>query len=393
MGNLRIKSKWFFLMLAGIAIQFAGCGGSDYESTDEFLESLSTDSAPGEADVGTLPPVDEDINRIAKIRIGVEEYDMGVIAHDQLAHGSFLVHNDGDMPLKITRIDTTCACTQGHVPPERSVIQPGASTEVDVVVDPRRIPGFHSRKVLTITSTDIERPHIEVPVTAQVDPEYEIDGDEFDLGDVPKGERVEKRIRFRTLIDTPIETIRYEALVPAELKTLGGDTETRVEEVPESEWKTPGRKEVDLVFALLPTTMEGTFARYGNLITSIRGGINRYSIEFSGTVVAPYDLEPPFPAPAQLVERDGQKKLEARITVSAATPITVGTITPRSEYVTATVEPGASPNEAVVVLDFNGKLTPGQESYQGADVELTVDGKTYSELFGMKIPPMNPAQR
>ena len=384
-----------YAILVGATLMVAtlpGCGSRDYQSTDDFLDSLPEDGNSGVSGMGTLPPIDRPIDQAGKIRIDVEEYDMGTIAHDQLAHGEIVVHNDGDMPLKITRIDTTCACTQGHVTPENAVVPPKGKSVIDVVVDPRRVPGFYSRKVLTITTTDISQPNIEVPVIAHVDPEYEIGSDEVDLGDIPKGEGLEHRIRFRQLIDKPIEHVKFIVVLPDAMKSLDPYIEAAVEPVPESEWRKPGRKELDLVFRVLPHMPVGEFFHYCELATDIRGGFNQYRIQFSGTVVAPYQVDPKFPAKSAIVNKNETRQLRAQATISAATPVTIGAITPRSDFIEATALPGDSANAVIIDMGYLGKLNPGKDVYEAVDVEVTVGGKTYSEMVGMHVPPMAPPQ-
>ena len=234
-----------------VAIGFAGCGNSEYESADDFLNSIDTEADNGVPLEASMPPVgtESEQGELAKIRVETDELDMGLIAYNELAHKKLMVYNDGGMPLKITRVDTTCACTKGEVKPENSVIQPGQSSWIDVVVDPRRIPGFHSRKVLTITSTDPSQMTVEVGVSAAVDPEFDIGSDEIDLGDVEKGVPFEKRIRFRQLIEDTVNVVGLEAFVPGLLRLADPGFTTEVVPVPESEWKVEGRHEFDLVLS------------------------------------------------------------------------------------------------------------------------------------------------
>ncbi len=375
-----------FLVTLGALMVLPGCGNSGYESDKDFLDSLPIEGTANEDVIGTLPPIDVPMGQIAKIRVETTELDMGIIANDEQTHRKFMVYNDGGMPLKLTRVDTTCACTQGQISPESSLIQGGEAGWIDVVLDPRRIPGFHSEKVLTITSTDPETPNVEVTVTAQVDPEYDIGSDEIDLGDIPKGEAFEKRIRFRQLIDRPVNVTDLQPLVPGIVESGDSGFTTAVEEIPEAEWQTPGHREYDLIFMFEPSMPAGPFVRYARLFTDIER-TNRHRLTFTGTVIAPYTAFPAYPDRAEFMKPAGKKAYETHFVFTAGTPITVANIVPRIEALKAEAVPGQKPNEVVVNVTFEGEPETGVVFDETLDIELIVDGKSYTEKVGAYINP------
>lgn len=371
------------LLLSALPGLMLGCDSS-YQSTDDFLSELPTDIPADSEIVGSLPPMGESVENTSRIRVETEELDLGVIPHDELTHHRLKVFNDGGMPLTITRVDTTCACTQGSVTPENAKIQPGAEAWIDIVVDPRRIPGFHSRKVLTITSTDIENQSLQVGVSANVDPEFEIGPQEIAIGDIPKGEPFEKRIRFRQIVEKKVEILALDPVEPPGQSGGTVDLSTEIVPIPDSEWKEPGRPEYDLVFRLLPNMPAGPFTRYVHLDTDIRNGLNRIRLTFTGTVIAPFAVAPP--SPLTLSPHDDGTYHE-RITISGATPLTIESMTPRDPALSATLSADSTPTEALVDIVYSSVAPVGNVTNTLLTLEIVVDGKTYTEEIGIVIRP------
>src|SRR5690606_23426682 len=110
----------------------------------EFLTSVQQSGKTGVEADGTMPPMGESMDQIAQIRLETKDLDLGLVANDKIHHAKLKVFNDGKMPLKITKIDTTCACTMGSIPPERALIPGGGESWIDVTLDPNRVPGFYS---------------------------------------------------------------------------------------------------------------------------------------------------------------------------------------------------------------------------------------------------------
>jgi hypothetical protein len=381
----------FYCIVLALAVLpgLAGCGdgSSKNQSTDEFLESLDLDGKPGEILESSLPPIGESMDNAGKIRLETEEFDMGVIRNDELAHAKIKVYNDGGLPLKITDISTTCACTMGTVTPENAVVPGGAESWIDVVVDPRRITGFHSKKKLTIVSTDPKNRFVHVDVVANVDPEYDIGPDEIDLGQLPKGENFEKRIRFRQAGAETVNIEELTPLLPGVLKSGDPGFTVAIEDVPDTDWQESGRHEYDLVFNFTPTMPAGPFTRYAKLTTDIKR-IKNHRLTFTGTIAAPYAALPLYPERAELQRGGGEGPYTARITITAAEAMTVGAITPEDDTLQAVFTSGGLPNIAHIDVSYAGEAPAvGRFFDKYLDAELTIGGKTYTERIGVYINP------
>src|SRR5512143_3050601 len=70
----------------------------------------------------------------------IQDYhNFGQVAEGPYISHSFWVKSVGDKPLVITDIDPGCSCTQ--VPLRDSVLNPGESTAVEIILRTRRLTG------------------------------------------------------------------------------------------------------------------------------------------------------------------------------------------------------------------------------------------------------------
>jgi len=80
---------------------------------------------------------------------------------EKVAH-TFKISNDGDAPLVISNVLTTCGCTASNWP--REPILPGDSSQIDVTFDSTGKVG-HQNKVITIMSNASNNPaHVKIVV-------------------------------------------------------------------------------------------------------------------------------------------------------------------------------------------------------------------------------------
>ena len=95
-------------------------------------------------------------------------FDFGRIGPQDVVSRTFLVRNNGDAPLTISRAYTTCACTTATI--SASVIPPGQAATVELVFD----AGFHDsagqtvRRGVILENNDPEQPQAEIWVQATV---------------------------------------------------------------------------------------------------------------------------------------------------------------------------------------------------------------------------------
>lgn len=373
--------------LAGLCVAAAlflgGCGGEQHQSEEEFLRSLQA-SDDGESAEGSLPPAGESMEKAPRIRVETTEMDVGMIANDKLHRTKLKVSNDGQMPLKLVRVDTTCACTQGFIRPDGNELKAGGETWIDVVLDPYRIPGFHSRQVLTIISNAPNQPAVQVDVTAGVDPEYALEAEEIDLGEIEKGAVVEKRLRFRQLQEEPVTLQKVEPLTRGRANPKIPGVSGEIVEIPEEEWDAPGKREYDIVLTIGPQLPAGPFERSIYLFVDLER-FQHHRIQIQGTVMAPYDVSPQYPARAMLKTGKDFDGIHARFTFEGNGPVALTNIEPGHPALAAEAVPGASPNEAHLMVTLEGE-PPAEALDEPIHLRVETGGQSYDEFVGVRYP-------
>jgi hypothetical protein len=103
-----------------------------------------------------------------KIAVPIDYYDFGQIGAKSVVKRKFLVRNEGDAPLTISRAYTTCGCTTADF--TARVIPPGKAALVTLVLD----AGFHDvrgktvKRGIVIENNDREKSKAEIWVRASV---------------------------------------------------------------------------------------------------------------------------------------------------------------------------------------------------------------------------------
>lgn len=240
----------------------------------------------------SLPPIGENFEKIAKIELETEHVlDLGTIPNDRETSKKVKVYNKGNAPLYLRSIQTTCACTQGTIPPEYEVIPPNGEGYILVTVFPSRIAGFYSEKTLTIYSNDPYNSPYELKVIAKVEPEFVIDPEEINFGEIAKGNTGEVKITItQKNMQKKLEIYKiYEPGVP---DNISNDIVYTIDEI-----KNAGENSLfEVTFILKPYASPGEFNRMFYLSTNI----DRYPevpLKIKGKVVAPYKLSITFPTP------------------------------------------------------------------------------------------------
>lgn len=247
-----VLSLGALLSIAVIGVVGMRGGESEYLSDEKFIEQARASGALGGKAAATArrpPTVGGQDDRVPKIEIETDGYDMGTIANDAIAHGQVKVYNRGKVPLKIIRIETTCPCTVGVLPDE---IPPGGEALLEITVDPSRIQGFYALKTLTIISNDPVNGYTRLQVGTRVDPEVSIEPEEVQFGEVEFGDMPERSVRIRQLAEGDF-TI-------SSIAVTGGDGAAFIvthEEVPEAEWVQAGKREYDVRIAVSPLAAPG----------------------------------------------------------------------------------------------------------------------------------------
>jgi hypothetical protein len=101
-----------------------------------------------------------------RIHFEHEVYDYGTIAFGSDGRCSFTFTNTGDAPLIIANFQSSCGCLVPYW--DRGPVPPGASGNVRLLYDTRRVGPF--RKSAMLTTNDPLRPQIVLSIRGEVLP-------------------------------------------------------------------------------------------------------------------------------------------------------------------------------------------------------------------------------
>ena len=80
-----------------------------------------------------------------KAHAPIKEYNFGVVNQGDIVEKEFIIRNQGDAILEITKVHADCGCTVAE--PESKEIEAGSSTKIKVSFNTK---GFHGRKIKTV---------------------------------------------------------------------------------------------------------------------------------------------------------------------------------------------------------------------------------------------------
>lgn len=329
--------------------------------------------------VGNVAPVGVDDNFVPIIEVETDEFDMGLISNAEPTSKPLKVFNRGKLPLKIYNIETSCACTQGEIPEAQSVIPVGGEGIVTVTVDPYRIPGFVSDKVLTISSNDPNQTQVKVTVHADVDPEFVLEPAVFDFGKVNKGESPALTVRFRQLQDAPInitEVNSFGQLAPSE---AADELQLSFEPVPEDQWAEPDKREYDIHAQLAPDAPVGTLYRRVFLVSDLPRVV-AMNIPTRAEVVAPYALDP---VPPKQVVIKGTEGAVGTATVTAESAVSIENVQVPEGILVATVRPQESPDTVRIDLSVDN-AAPAGAIQETVSFDVVMGDARYTESVNVR---------
>lgn len=328
------------------------------DKEDTFLAEVhdrQRNAPPPDPTVAPLPPVDKDQTLVPAIEIETNEMDFGLIDRKETAHRPLKVRNTGRAPLKIHNIKTSCLCTQGHIAPEQSTILPGNEAVIDVTVNPLRLIGFVSTKTLTISSNDPLRPMIQVNVSARVDPEYKIEPEMLDLGEVERGEIKSATVRITQLQEEPFEVKDVNAVGMQGAATPVNDISVAFAQAPENTWKSPGRREWEITVSTTPNAMPGQLQRNVFIVTDL-SRLPTMNFMVRANIVASITIEPAYPLPLVLKKNEITGKIDpATAHVRAEQTVSVDNLEYNKDRLVVVAKPGVNAQ----VYDIEVSLAPG----------------------------------
>lgn len=322
--------------------------------------TLSLPPGPEEeaTETASLPPIDADPSLVPVIELAAPELNCGTIPNTGIAERTMAIYNRGKAPLVISDVRTSCACTIGRVSGSAKSIPPGGESVIEIAIDPWRIPGFYSRKSLTVFSNDPRNGRVTFDVVANIEPEFEAVPEKASFGKIAKGQPHTQPVRIRQRQEDRIECTSAEAQ-----GALSGaqwvDIQASLKNVPENEWGTPGKAEY-LVEVTLPADIPvGPLRRIVEIATSVER-VPRFRLDVEAEVEAPYTVSPPYPRVlAPKVSQPGSP-VAATLTVTGKEPIQIADIRLDSPALAVAQRPGEAPNSILLDVTIVADAPPGR---------------------------------
>lgn len=117
-----------------------------------------------------VPGPEDDQTDLPKIEIAPVSYNFGEIVYKDVVRYNFKIKNQGNMPLEITRVATSCGCTTAKA--LKTSLAPAEETELQVVYESGQMTGSHGRgeqeRIIYVKSNDPVNPQVEVLIYGTV---------------------------------------------------------------------------------------------------------------------------------------------------------------------------------------------------------------------------------
>jgi len=368
------------IVLLGVLTALVVLRDSVAKRSDSSRALRNPDTAEAEGE-RLLQSVNEDglsvptiVVEVAKNATGGYEHDLGVISNKENTTGEVIVRNMGGQDLEITDVRTTCSCTKARFTNTAddkrriTLVPPGGQATMEVIVNPFRITGFHSHQILTLYSNDPDNPAVEVGVTANVDPEFELDPETLEFGTVEQGKTATAAAIVRQKGDKGYEVkaarpgLRSETRPTAvghhgEAKSGSAVYTVALDRRPETAWASPEHAEWVVTATLTPAAPLGKLFDHVSLETTAPR-LKNLHLRLSADVSTFYAVEPSTLTVRQAVAPGTANVATARIT--SRDPVEVTDICVSSELLTVVVEPGAEPGTQLLRLNVSPSAMPGR---------------------------------
>lgn len=343
------------------------------ESEQDFLREVrsAADKVSDTEGTGSLPPLGKE-EFIPQIELEPDVLELGPLSNKEKSTHEVKVFNRGRVALKIDNINTTCACTTGKM--KNAVIPPGESGTLLVTIDPFRIPGFSSEKSLFVFSNDIKHNPITLDVNSRIEPEFSVEPESIDLGEVAKGTPAEGTMILRQLTDDPV-TIK-------ELRWIGSThiADLSFSERPKESWARPDRPEFLIRAVLRQDVLPGQTKREFMLLSKCVARSPYPSYQVFAKPNAFYAVEP------KELAIGSKPGVIPTATISADVPFEVVDVKSEKSLVTVSAKPGPKPN--TVAIEARPSLNAAPLDSKDDAILFTVKGPdgSYPNRLPIKLP-------
>jgi len=255
------------LRLGLLALAFAG-GPS-------FAQDLKPEKAGKSGRSGPMPVA------------GVEEriHDLGRMREGESGEVSFVLRNNGDAPLRIIEVQTSCGCTVPRPLREgEKTLDPGEKVEIQAVFNSKGRLGLQ-RKTITIITNDPVEPRIHLTVAAEVVALIEVLVDGRSLQPIPLG-----KFSAGEAIDKNIEVLPTEPGQQLEITSLNVRSDSLAHEL--EPLAKDDRRGYRLKLAVVPDAVPGYLQADLDVIGRVGEELSHVTLKMNGEVAGELAFTP-----------------------------------------------------------------------------------------------------
>jgi hypothetical protein len=257
---------------------------------------------------------------------------------------------------------------------ENPEIPPKGEGNLIIRLDPFRVPGCRSTKVLTLSSNDPTNSRQQVKVSAQVDPEIGFEVERIDFKGLTQGKGAEQSLKIRQLQDLPFNVIEARAT------KLPNIFSARVELVPEEKWLVAGHREYLMTVLVSPDAPPGNHAERFVLkfdLKRLRATIFEATAEVQGA----YALHP---RTLNLKSELGAN-LKGVLTLSSGEGVELVSVKSKNEFINVSHRAGEEPSSIVFDVDVAEKGTDRRLQTDEWELTLKVKGEVVTETIPVVV--------
>lgn len=287
------------------------------------------------------------------VQVSDRTIDFGQAAQQQLLHRDLFIGNDGDQPLLIFKIESSCGCT--GVMLADSIVAPGAKARIDVSFSTRDYQG-PQEKFLQIQTNDPAERLLKITVKADVVPTIEVSDDRVRFDPIHRGETPERKVRLAA-----------KAGFGLGVKLIEGGEEWLTSSV-QSE-KSDGKEVCNVVLKLKPTAPAGPFRKIVSVHCS--GAIPRIiELAVSGQIISYFETDGDARVNFPITEKGVTSGAVVRIKCDGTKPYRLTSVESTVEFISGEIVPDGE-NAFRVNLTLHGTAPAGP--YRGVVKINTTD--------------------
>ncbi len=135
-----------------------------------------------------------------RLKFATDKHDFGKVKQGQSVSYEFVFENQGDAPLVIEKVETSCGCTAALLSEKK--IEPGKKGKVKATFDTQAYGG-RVTKYIFIDSNDPDNPRVELTVSVDIQvppaPKIELDRYNVEMGLCLEGEEPSAKVKVRNI--------------------------------------------------------------------------------------------------------------------------------------------------------------------------------------------------